>query len=722
MVCILIIAMMPLSVFADVGEPEPTISITGTSAGPDGLCIFDCDDHYSSGYIYAYYTTTDTDNRPEYQVTSSDPAVVQISNQYIDHDYDGTGTVGVWVNCAKAGRSDISFVICDQQVTVPVVVLPYAYDLINSVALDSYEKVKVRWRTCSGISGYQIQRSLTGKNNFKTIASFSSSTTKGIVSARTGKKYEYRVIPFIKVGNKEVTLAWKDYEGYKNFWSETVTYKAELPITSMESITAKNSTLTLSWKKAKGATSYVIYHSNCDNGTYKKVATVKNKTTWSHKVSKGETHCYKVVPIFPNDKGNASNSLSYFIPKSGKSAAKTISDLDDYIYGAGQYSYSNTASPDTTYLYTVGSKRYIVCLTSNEKSLKIYSLNSSDKITSTKTIKLPKNYDRFGGFYHGEDGRFYVAVGYDNLKESKKKKVIEVIQYDKNWKKMKTAVIKGGASNYYEGIYEPFRAANVSFAMYGKTLYMFTGRTMFVHSDGLHHQSNISFAINTSTMKASEANESYSSHSFNQCARFKDDSLYLMDHGDAYPRSVQITMADGYSKKNTIVSDYEVFKFKGEIGENFTGCYLAGMEVGSKNVLTVGTSQPHYFKVGGKKGMKTSWEENLFVAVTNRKTGKTSVKWLTEYKPNRSDDLLSEARLVKLSDYRFAILISIDDKLNYFAIDRSGKVIKHKKYSKVPFTASVQPVLHDGKLIWVENIYDYDKGTEKTKLCSIPAL
>ncbi len=59
--------------------------------------------------------------------------------------------------------------------------------------------------------------------------------------------------------------------------------------------------------------------------------------------------------------------------------------------------------------------------------------------------------------------------------------------------------------------------------MQGNTLYLMTSRKMFtVFLDGQRHQSNISFKINTKTMKATEANESYASHSFNQFVKFKE--------------------------------------------------------------------------------------------------------------------------------------------------------------------------------------------------------
>ncbi len=56
-------------------------------------------------------------------------------------------------------------------------------------------------------------------------------------------------------------------------------------------------TLKVNWKKVGGATGYRIYRSTKKNGTYKRVATIKKKSTLSYKntgLSTGKTYYYKV--------------------------------------------------------------------------------------------------------------------------------------------------------------------------------------------------------------------------------------------------------------------------------------------------------------------------------------------------------------------------------------------------------------------------------------------
>lgn len=409
--------------------------------------------------------------------------------------------------------------------------------------------------------------------------------------------------------------------------------------------------------------------------------------------------------------------MSGFIPQKGKASGRTqnkLNQLPDY-GGKGQYrEYGanwNWVSPDTTYYYEAGGKFHVVSV--RDKNLNIYTLNSDMKFAKKKIVKLG-DFDVFGGFYHGRDDCFYVAVGYHNPKESSTKTVVKVKKYNSKWKLQKTCNITGGASNSFVGIYEPFEAGACRMDMQGKTLYLFMGRKMFVHSDGLRHQSNISFEINTASMKAKEANDSYCSHSFNQYVRFQDGNLYLIDHGDAYPRSILLTMVTQYGSNHEKKTRTEVFKLQGATGANFTGATVGGMEAGNKNILVCGTAQPHGYAVKGIKGYDNGLKYNAFVAVVNKTTGKSSIKWLTNYHPKKSKVIVGETRMVKLSDDRFAVLFTTttDHKatLNYVVVNNAGKKVYSKKYSNMVFAGDSQPILYHGYLQWVSTQSTYATG------------
>ncbi len=611
------------------------------------------------------------------------------------------------------GSADIIVSIGKTSYKYRLYILPYITELPKITQTD-FHHITLKWKKLSGISGFYVQRSKKYDGEYKTLKTLDANKTSITLPVESNKKYYYKVVGYIMDDFRTMTG-----DAYQQGF--TAKKMAGSTITSVKK--SGSSSLQIKWKAFKGATGYKLYCSNQENGTYKCIYTAKNGATTSYKqkVSKGVPYYYKLITLDAMGKSDFSPMMSQIIPKKNKikrvSCSKISQQSSD---GYGQY-YSNWSHPDTTFYYQSGGKLHAVCV-QNNKNLKIYTLNSSFKVTKTKTIKL--KYDVWGGFYQGTDGNFYVAVGYNNLKESRTKTVIKVIQYNSNWKQLKTANIKGGVFNTFEGIYEPFEAGNCRMDMQGSTLYLMTSRTMFTTIfDDLHHQSNISFKINTKKMKAVESNKSYASHSFNQFAKFKDHALYLLDHGDAHPRSITLTTVQNYGAENEKKKSSSLFSFKGNSGDNYTGCRVGGMEVGSSNVLVCGTSQPHKKKIGKVSGFGYDMKYNAFLILSDRKTKKVTFKWLTAYNPKSTSVTVGETRMVKLTDNRFVILYSTTQKgkstLHYAVYSDTGKKIYSKKYANMVFNGDSQPILYNGSIVWISPIQS--NGKVNSKLYSIPA-
>jgi len=543
-----------------------------------------------------------------------------------------------------------------------------------------------------------------------------------------------------------------DYHGKRFYFPETPKFGEYEYIDSfdygvqMQSVARKgSSSLKVTWNPIPEAKSYTLYYSTSDEfGKYKKLTTTTN-TSYTQKVTKGVTYYYYVTAAFPNGEvSTRSTRLSGYIPQSASKIKLKLTALEDKILSEvrsgiyDEYGYGgkwNWADSDRIFYYSLKGKNYAVVLLRKPGTTKkwkgqllIYEIKSNNSVKLVNTIKLPKQFDAWGGFYKGPDNQFYVAYGFNNLKEKDKQQVINVVQYSNKWAKMKTCSIYGSASNLYKGIYKPFEASSCRMTMKGSTLYLFTSRQMYILDDGLRHQSNISFEIDTITMKAMEANDSYVSHSFNQFARFKDNDLVLVDHGDAYPRSVKVTSVKDYrttnQKKDTKA---DVLQFLGETGNNYTGATIGGMEVGFGHIIVCGTSVPHKHAVRGVTGNSSSYLQNVYLIVIDRKTGKKSFKWVTKVNPKDKNTWISETRMVKLSDDRFAVLYSVTDKkgeyLYYKVFNDSGKQLLSKKYKNVPFQAQSQPILSKGYIIWLEAVHSStDYYGVDTKSIRIPAL
>ncbi len=726
---LLLTAFLLISAIQPVGAAyaTPGQALESTAEQTEELTFeFVSDEPYDTAYYSPDYVDNTSSVAYAGQNTSSSPITVSVSSSNtnvlkITSGQKTTLAAGAYYwelvkfECFKAGYADIIVSTGTTSYKQRVYVVP-ARALLLSLKQTDFNHITLKWKKIPGSSGYYVQRA--GSNGkFETILTTGADTTSASFPVKWNVEYYYRIVGYVKDDVR--TITGEDWTPAPEPF--TARKMAGSTITSVKK--SGSSSLQVNWNAFEGAKGYMLYRSTRENGTYKCIYTAKggNITSYKQKVSKGIPYYYKLVTIDAIGKSDYSPSVSEMIPAKSKVKKVTCSKIEQKAsFGYGQYhQYRDWSHPDQTYYYQSGGKLHAVCV-QNNGSLKIYTLSSSFKVQKTKTIKL--KYDVWGGFYQGTDGNFYVAVGYQNPKESTKKTVIKVIQYNNKWKKLKTANIKGGVYNTFQGIYTPFDAGNCRMDMQGNTLYLMTSRLMFEFFDG-RHQSNISFKINTKTMKAAEANESYVSHSFNQFVKFKDGTLYILDHGDAFPRGIQLTTVSDYGSDQQKVSSKLLLNFKGESGNNFTGCKVGGMEIGSTNVLVCGTSQPHEYKIKKISGFGSEMKYNAFLALTDRKSGKVTFKWLTTYNPKTTSVTVGETRMVKLSDSRFAILYTTTQKkkttLNYAVYSDTGKKIYSKKYTNMVFDGDSQPILHKGSIIWISSTES--GGKVKTKLYSIPA-
>ncbi|MCR4998902.1 MAG: DUF4214 domain-containing protein [Lachnospiraceae bacterium] len=252
----------------------------------------------------------------------------------------------------------------------------------------------------------------------------------------------------------------------------------------------------------------------------------------------------------------------------------------------GNHSYTwNTANVPNSYL-TFYNGLYIR-VEAIGQDLVIESYDSNYELRKTKTI--PFELPIFGGFYSGHNA-YYVMYGQENLKESNDVEVIRIVKYDWSWKRLGSVSFKGINTSI------PFKAGSSSFAEYGNCLYVRTCHQMYKSSDGLNHQANLTFVIDSANMVAKNAyygvsyvgaSAGYTSHSFNQFIRVAGNRVLAVDHGDAYPRSIELqdfgTVAGGDSLGAGPVSLLDI---PGAVGDNYTGTSIGGFEVSESNSLT----------------------------------------------------------------------------------------------------------------------------------------
>ena len=379
-------------------------------------------------------------------------------------------------------------------------------------------------------------------------------------------------------------------------------------------------------------------------------------------------------------------------------------------YNINSFSLDNNSSKvDDTQMIVLGNDNlgvfHHIEMNNGTHQLKVIIYNKFFEVVETKSITLP--YTSWGGLILGTDGCYYVAVGQDNEEELDTKVVFSIIKYDEDFKELGRCDI----SNCYTSV--PFYGSNCSMAMKGNMLVLYTARGRYKAADGLHHQSNIAFSIDTTTMKYYTGAVNHVSHCFNQLVKFDNDNLIYVSHGDAYPRAIVMNMLYNFAPQEIQMNNdaprnmLNLIEIEGTIGDNVTGTRLGGFEIGTYHNLVAGTSIPHGELTNG---VSENIPKNVYISMTS-KDGRTSkLKWLTQYKKDGTRGAMN-LRLVKINDNKFAVIYQEyeNDTRNLVIIllDSNGKVLNTKKW-KGSFAGNIQPIVYQGEILWIATKPEYN--------------
>ncbi|NLU27733.1 MAG: S-layer homology domain-containing protein [Hungateiclostridium thermocellum] len=335
----------------------------------------------------------------------------------------------------------------------------------------------------------------------------------------------------------------------------------------------------------------------------------------------------------------------------------------------------------------------------------IYRYNRNFEMIDKKELGTPEGFNIWGGFHVGSDNHFYIAVGRGNPEASETKTVIKILRYDRNWNHVGTANISGKQRSS-GGIAWPFNAGNCSMLVDDGVLYIHTSRIM-AFDQYAGHQANITYCFDTETMNeiSDFSGVSYVSHSFQQLLASDGEYIYFLDHGDAYPRSIRLSIYSKALKSKTL----DLFDFMGVEGNNYTGATVGAMEAGKDCVLIAGSSEPHYNAVQGKTGFGSDFMRNIYLITVSDGGSSSQFRWITNFDPNGNTSVESP-RMVKINDDCFVLLYNIVEENNWnetrtlecVALDGSGNEINRTSYKDVYFADSSNPIYYDGDIVWIQ--------------------
>ncbi|OME46887.1 hypothetical protein [Paenibacillus odorifer] len=355
--------------------------------------------------------------------------------------------------------------------------------------------------------------------------------------------------------------------------------------------------------------------------------------------------------------------------------------------------------------YLVNNKDGTVSVIEANKEFTIETYNEKYELTGNKSIlfELPV----FGGFYSGEKYN-YIAFGQENREENDSKEVIRIVRYDKSFNRVDSVSIKGGESYTVS----PFDSGSGSMAEAGDTLVFHTSRTRYTTEDKLNHQSQLTIIVNTKSMTVTNDlgrfQKNHVSHSFDQYVLFDGAAHVLVDHGDAYPRSIVLNKGDGAS-----YNEVDLFNIPGKIGANATGVSIGGFELSSANYIVAMNSVDHSlvkeYTSYEMVGLETDQRDVMLSVLPKSNLSSTSVNHITLAKYVGTNLIASIPKLVKITDDKMMVLWQEFDKenhpgdLKYVLIDGAGKATSDIQTIKHFALSECSPIISGDKIIWYTN-------------------
>ncbi len=358
-------------------------------------------------------------------------------------------------------------------------------------------------------------------------------------------------------------------------------------------------------------------------------------------------------------------------------------------------SYTTHAEPVYSYLTTTDNGgwmklSYFISVEFNGMLIEYY-----DKSYNCQSrYLLNTELTAFGGFYESDD-HYYVLSGDQNVEEDGDRIVYSVVKYDKSWNRLDSLELRGCYTVY------PFEDGSARMAMYGDYLYIYTCHTMYANAAGVTTQANASIVVDTKDMTYSDMNMGtasveygYVTNSLNQYIEIDGKDVILVDHGNAYPRSVVLMRYNDAAASGQLRGqcDYvDVLKIAGEVGDNNTGVSVGGLEIAADAYLVAGNT------VIQDENFDQYDTSDVFIAAVDKDTLEVKVNKITSYVEGEDSSLTPQ--LVKINDNKFMLMWQSYEYMNYVLVDGKGNVISDI-YTMDAYTSDCQPIVVGNKVVW----------------------
>ena len=550
-----------------------------------------------------------------------------------------------------------------------------------------------KWHSCEGVRAVfqKASDSVIAYKDDSTLAEYDIKTGQELTSVSTA----YPVFSLMEYKNGILAIEKKDNTFYYEYfsWTRATTIQLTgstsdikvgetLPLTVVTDGTLKEH---LTWTSSDPTIASV-------NPSGEIFAWHKGTVTISVKNHAGLTATYT---INVSENPNLQNATNPVVQTSGSNTEN-----------ASANQYTVWSSPVGSYLMENPDKTLTrVEYLNNQIQIEQYSSDGT-RLENSKT--LPAELSLFGGFFSGTEGNYFV-FGNPNPSQDNTVEVLRIVKYSKEWNRISSVSVNGANT------YIPFDAGSLRMTETDGKLYIHTCHEMYDHGDGLHHQANMTFVVNESTLSIEQsyydvmniAQAGYVSHSFNQFVQTDGKHIYRVDHGDANPRAVSITKCDK-DGKITRVSYCLPIDLSNVSGYNQTGISVGGFALSSNNCMIAGNGVDFT-----KSQISDTGIRNIFLSVTDKELEQTNLVWLTNYSDAETGDADSACKvkktrtphLIKIGNDSFLFMweeVNTDDDVytKLVTVDGNG-TITSKQVATNMRLSDCQPILcSDGMVRW----------------------
>ena len=157
--------------------------------------------------------------------------------------------------------------------------------------------VRITWKGVKNAVSYNVYRSKTENGKYKLVANVKESSY--ISTKKNARKYYYKIVAVAK--KKKNNSDMSACAVYVKINKDAVAVGPTIPVlkgkvTNVKA-KAKKGKITVSWKKHKKATSYIVYRAESKYGIFDEYAVVKTKKFKDTYVVKGRKYYYKVRAV-----------------------------------------------------------------------------------------------------------------------------------------------------------------------------------------------------------------------------------------------------------------------------------------------------------------------------------------------------------------------------------------------------------------------------------------